>query len=134
MIIDASVATHWFVSTAFSNSARKFLHRDDLIAPALIRIELTNSLLKYLRIGVIELHEIKLASLELDRMISVLAEDEALIESAIDVSAAYGHKIYDCLYLALALERGESLVTADRRMSMLAGRLGISVEFVEPPA
>jgi predicted nucleic acid-binding protein len=33
-----------------------------------------------------------------------------------------GHPVYDCLYLALALQRGTHVVTADRRFAAVATR------------
>jgi predicted nucleic acid-binding protein len=134
MIVDASVATHWFASTAFSASARKILGRDDLAAPALIQIELVSSLLKYLRVKVLTVEEVKSASSELRRVISHFTEDQRLIEAATDISVAHGHKIYDCLYLALALQTNHSLATADRRMASIATQLDIDTVFVEAEA
>ncbi|MBN9069873.1 MAG: type II toxin-antitoxin system VapC family toxin [Rhizobiales bacterium] len=92
MIIDASVATHWFASTAFSASARKILGRDDLIAPALIQIELVSSLLKYLRVEILTAAEIKSASSELRRIIGYFTETDQLIDAATDISIAHNHK------------------------------------------
>ena len=52
--------------------------------------------------------------------------------AAIDIASSQNQKIYDCLYLALALERGEPLATADRRMAQIAQSLSIETELVQP--
>jgi predicted nucleic acid-binding protein len=48
------------------------------------------------------------------------------------VAILQSHKVYDCLYLALALERREPLATADRRLAAVAGTLGLDAVLVEP--
>jgi predicted nucleic acid-binding protein len=54
------------------------------------------------------------------------------LENATNIAAEVNHKIYDCLYLALALERGEPLATADRRLATLAKELSIETHLIEP--
>jgi predicted nucleic acid-binding protein len=39
-----------------------------------------------------------------------------LVESAIGISLALRHPVYDCLYLACAVRLGTRLVTADQRL------------------
>lgn len=56
-----------------------------------------------------------------------LAESRRLLEPAIEMSFDLRHPVYDCVYLALALQRqlplvtaGERLVTAVRKLPRLA--------------
>lgn len=78
--------------------------------------------------------EIKSASSELRRIIGYFTETDQLIDAATDISIAHNHKIYDCLYLALALQTKNPLATADRRIASLAIRIGIATELVEAEA
>jgi predicted nucleic acid-binding protein len=55
-----------------------------------------------------------------------------LIATPFTPAARSGHKIYDCLYLALALERHEPLATADRRLASLARSLNIETQLIGP--
>jgi predicted nucleic acid-binding protein len=133
MIIDASVAVHWLVSTAFSNSARRYLAAG-LAAPGFIRIETANALLKYCRAGHIDASNIVPAILKLDSIFENFADDRDLIAEAAHWAVRLNHPVYDCLYLALAIRRDEPLVTADRRLAGVAARpeLGLQVDFVSP--
>ena len=69
------------------------------------------------------------AKAALKRTISllVLVSDEGLLSSALAIAIEQNHPIYDCLYLALALRENASLVTADRKLASLAGRMGLKV-------
>ena len=51
---------------------------------------------------------------------------------ALRLALLLAHPIYDCLYLALALERREPLATADRRMAALARTLNIETQLIGP--
>ena len=52
-------------------------------------------------------------------MIVHLVPEEHLHPLAIDLALARSQPVYDCTYLALALDRREPLATADRRMAAL---------------
>ena len=56
-----------------------------------------------------------------------LADDEALVQAALNLALALNHKLPDCLYLALAEREGGLLVSADRKLVALARRRGIDV-------
>jgi predicted nucleic acid-binding protein len=45
----------------------------------------------------------------------ILLDSPSLDTSALGLALAHGHPVYDCLYLALALERRCDLITADER-------------------
>lgn len=42
----------------------------------------------------------------------------------------HDHPIYDCFYLALALKEDAPLVTADRKLAILAKKAGIAAELL----
>ena len=58
--------------------------------------------------------------------------NEQLLPEAIRLALANQHPVYDCLYLALAIERREPLATADRRLAAVAATIGIEAVLVEP--
>lgn len=134
MIVDANLVVYWFVPTNFSDPARRLLLRTDLIAPAAIEVEIASSLIKYVRGNLISAEQMRRAMLENRNAISEFVADRQLLDAAIDVSLAHRHPVYDCLYLALALERSEALATADRRLATLATTLGIETLLIEPTA
>ena len=89
-------------------------------------------LLKFLRAGEISDQQITKAMSQIERTISEFVDDAILLPRAIEISIAANHKIYDCLYLALSIERREPLATADRRLAALAQKLNIETHLIEP--
>jgi predicted nucleic acid-binding protein len=132
MIIDANVATYWCVHTPMTASAKAILSRSDLRAPALIRIETTHALLKYLRVGLITHDQFRDGIRGIQDAIFEFADDGHLLGVGTDIALANSRPIYDCLYLALALERREPLATADKRMAALARSLNIETQLIGP--
>lgn len=132
MIVDANIATCWYVQPPFSTSASPYLSRFDLAAPQIVLPEAANALLKYMRAGLISADDVFTAIGLLPKFITTLADDASLTSSAARLSVIHNHKIYDCLHLALALERREPLATADRRLASLARELSIETELIGP--
>ena len=54
-----------------------------------------------------------------------LGDDEDFVSSAMTLALTLGHKVPDCLYLALAEREGLALATADVRLEQLARRRGV---------
>jgi predicted nucleic acid-binding protein len=131
-IIDASVATAWFVSITTSKGAEGLRLQQGLAAPALLKVELTSSLLKYVRVDRLSGADLLTAIEQVGELIQQWEEDRNLLPLATDIALSSNHKIYDCLYLALAMKRRDRLATADRRMAVLATNLGIQTELIEP--
>jgi predicted nucleic acid-binding protein/plasmid stability protein len=131
MIIGASAAVPWILDTPFSKCARS-IRPSVAAAPALLLLETANALLKYTRLFALPAAHVQQAVVNLKQVLTVLVPDEELLEHGIKISAAHNHKIYDCLYLALALQRREPLATADRRLAALAKKLDIKTQLIEP--
>lgn len=131
-IVDASVATAWFVSMATSRTALPVRNRPSLAAPELLKVELTSSLLKYVRAGVLEPAVLPEAIEEIGNLVEHWFFDAILLPEATRIALAHNHKIYDCLYLALAMQQRGPLATADRKLAALANKLSIETELIEP--
>lgn len=134
MIVDANIAVYWAVPTPLSAAAVRILERSDLIAPAFIEAEIANSLAKYVRGELISASQLRLAMAENRNAITEFVADRQLLDTAIDISLTHSHPLYDCLYLALALERSQPLATADKRLAVLANTLGIETLLIGPAA
>jgi predicted nucleic acid-binding protein len=132
MIIDASVASHWFVNTEFSAAASEFRWRDDLIGPGFLLVEAANVLYKRSRRGEIAFEDCGESVDTLRLSMSELIADHELLPRAIAVAFNTLTPVYDSLYLALALERSDRIVTGDRRLVAVAQRLGIEAHRIEP--
>ena len=131
MIVDASAVVPWLIQTPFSDAARR-LKPESIKAPVLILLETTNALLKYVRVGRIGEDDLIRAIASLSASLDEVVDDISLLPQATRIATANSHKIYDCLYLALARERREPLATADRRLAALARELGIETTLIGP--
>ena len=124
MIADASVVVKWFTVEALSEDARELLSAtESLLAPDLLAIELANVMWGKVRSS--EIGESAAAR----AIAAVIAGDEIQLRSSIPlVPRAFGlaraldHPVYDCVYLALAEELDQTLVTADQRFVIAAAR------------
>ncbi|SMH45356.1 type II toxin-antitoxin system VapC family toxin [Mesorhizobium australicum] len=132
MIVDANLTTYWYVPSPFSAAASTYMARSDLAAPQIVLPEAANALLKYMRAGQISADDVFTAVGRIPKVITTLIDDSSLTPNAVRLSATHNHKVYDCLYLALALQRREPLATADRRLAALARQLSIETELIEP--
>jgi predicted nucleic acid-binding protein len=118
LVVDASVAIKWFIPEDGSIEAVKLLGgRHTLIAPDLIRPEVCSILWKLCSRRLLTTDE---ARRIIDDFLSLPVEihdSESLVALAFDIAAATGRTVYDSLYLALALETGGVMITADKRLA-----------------
>jgi predicted nucleic acid-binding protein len=82
MIVDASVASHWFVETEFSEAAAPFRTREDLIAPGFLLLETANVLYKRCRRGELAAGDLEEALSILQALMAELVPDLALLPHA----------------------------------------------------
>ncbi len=113
MVIDASVAVKWVVPEAGSDAAIALLGRE-LWAPSLWLAEAANALRTKSRRG-----EIPRTRRACGPKTSSMRRSNRsiLLPSAMRMAGELGHSIYDCFYLAAALLRDTTLVTADCRFA-----------------
>ena len=129
-VVDASVALKWLLPEADSEQALGMIGRANLLAPELMPVELANAL--WLRVKRLQLTaaEARACLADLAAVPMDYVPDRALTPAALSLACDLGHPAYDCMYLALALERAGVAVTADRRFAgavashpYLAGRV-----------
>ena len=151
-VVDASVAVKWFLDERDSDVARLLLEDDprphffapyEILAPAILPIEVRYVLGKQFNKGAISL-EMLVMSLSIMRKIfgSFAPIDDDLLEKAsalsfrlsdgpithLDNVPTFG--IYDCLYIALALQCDAELVTADRKQAELAQHHDVTTRLI----
>lgn len=117
-VVDASVAVKWFVEEELRAEARELVRRDeDLYAPALILVEVSNALWKkVLRNEISDEQARRIGSWPHD-LFSRLYPIDLLNRRALEIALDLQHPVYDCLYLACAEEVEDGyVVTADRRL------------------
>ena len=116
LVVDASIATKWFVEESGREQALQVLDLADRQAPDLIVAEVANVIWKKALRGQVTDAQARAICGALPRYFETLHASEALIESAIGIALALRHPVYDCLYLCCAMRLGTRLVTADRRL------------------
>jgi predicted nucleic acid-binding protein len=114
LVVDASIAMKWVLAESNSDLAQQIVPYS-LIAPDLLLIECGNAIWKHVELGEVDPAQVPEIWAILRAMPVQLVASDELVERALDMAMALQHPIYDCLYLALALDRGVRVVTADRR-------------------
>jgi predicted nucleic acid-binding protein len=118
IVVDASVGVKWFLPEVHAAEARAWRHGgDELHAPAFFfDLEIANILWK-------KVHRAELtredADLILDQLPSLPVRrhaEAALLAPAFDLANRTRRTVYDCLYLALAVQLGGRMLTADARL------------------
>lgn len=132
-MIDASVAIKWVTPEPGAGDARSlrdaFAAGDlGLLAPDLYASEVTNVLWKKQHL----LRELDATQAEealalLWATLPDLVPTAPLMRQALSLATTYGHPVYDCVYVVLALREGCPLVTSD---AALARQLGPSLGIV----
>jgi predicted nucleic acid-binding protein len=115
-VVDASVGIKWFVpEVATADALRLQASKHELHVPAFFEIEVANIVWK-------KLQRAELSKVDADDILSQIGplplirhSDSVLIAPAFDLAARTSRTVYDCMYLALAVQLGGILVTADER-------------------
>lgn len=119
-VVDASVVVKWVLPEPSRREALRLLrsYRDGqvrLIAPTLLISEFSNVLCKRYCRGQLTAAQAIQAFRLFQINAPILVSDREPIGEAIRLAMHSGQAVYDCLYLALAIQNGCEMVTADRR-------------------
>ncbi len=116
-VVDASVVIKWVVCEPDTEQAIAFARRTRfLCAPDVIAAECANVLWKKVRRGHMSREEALIAARTLEKAEIEIAPTRTLLTAATALAMELDHPAYDCVYLALARERGLKLATADDRL------------------
>lgn len=116
-VVDASIAVKWLVTETYSSQASRLL-RDGItrIAPELLFAEAGNALWAMCQRGEIGKDDFAEAMDVLKAApVAVPVPMNRLIGAAGQLALDLDHPVYDCVYLALALQEQYPVVTADQR-------------------
>jgi len=117
LVIDASIAVKWVVEEEGTSDALALRGRAKLIAPELVVAECANILWKKARRDELTREEASLAARLLQASDLEIVPTRTLLEPSLRLAMQLDHPAYDCMYLALAVQDGCRLVTADERFS-----------------
>lgn len=114
VVVDASVAYHWTIPTDHTVAAVSLLSKKvGLIAPDLIIPEVSNALFTTANRTPEYAQRIMDGIEFLPRWFSEIAPTSPLRFQALRLASELRHPVYDCFYLALAVQRGVRMITLD---------------------
>ena len=117
LVIDASVLIKLFFSEQGSReAAAAVMKADELLAPDLLLAEVGNILWKYVRREELAAAAANQILADMMQMPIQFAKSLDLIEPALKIAMETDRTVYDCLYLALAVQAKVKLLTADERL------------------
>lgn len=115
LVIDASIAIKWVTPEEGTEAALALLKTGGLSAPDLIVAECANILWKKTRRAEMTQEEAMIAARLIERADLEILPTRNLLSAAAELALTLNHPAYDCIYLALARDRGRRFVTADVR-------------------
>ena len=126
IVVDASVVVKWLAPEPERQQAIQLLtlykeEKVDLIAPYLLLSEVGNVLRRRVRVGDLTPDQGRQCFERLLDHLPLLVGSPEMNRSAFELAIAHDHTVYDCTYLACALERQCDLVTADARFFKAVG-------------
>jgi predicted nucleic acid-binding protein len=134
LVVDASVAVKLIVEERGSEAAYQVIARPEpLIAPDWVLLEVANALWRKVSLVGLPEEVVRQALAGLPQLFSETPPTVPLLSAGLDLSFRIRHPLYDCLYLALAIEEDCRMITADKAFKVAADRggLGDQVELLE---
>ena len=121
IVVDCSVAAKWVLPERDRGRAIRLLERWEsgeitLIAPDLLLAEFASALAKRTRRKQISVEQAREAFQLMRRCAPRLYDMRPRLALALDISLQSNMSLWDCVYVALALEHDCPLVTADHRL------------------
>jgi predicted nucleic acid-binding protein len=122
-VVDASVGVKWFIPEVYDADARRLQNpAHQLHTPTLFDVEVGNILWKKVRRGELTRPSADLILAQLPLLPLTRHPEAPLLTVAFDLADRTQRTVYDCLYLALAVQLGGRMATADLRLcNALAG-------------
>jgi len=115
-VVDANVAVKWVLPEIHSEAASRLLNSDHtLLVPDFFFSEIGNIFWKQVRFGTNTLEEAELNFNQIAITPIQTYQSKLLIPSALEIAVRVQQAVYDCVYLALAVNQGCQMVTADKR-------------------
>lgn len=131
VVLDTSVAVAWYLPETFQAAARAWWDRmaagtASLVVPTLHFWEFGNVLRTHVRRGDLTAEQaMNIYQLHLQAPLVIVDPDRTRV---LETALVYGSTVYDAVYVALSLELGARLVTAERSTTPWVARLGDAVE------
>jgi predicted nucleic acid-binding protein len=134
LVLDASVAVNWAIPSfrePFTDASLRLLKRYadgevEFIVPDVFWAEIGNVLWKGVRQGRWRQNTAEAVAEDMKARNFPTVSSLTLLSEALKIAFAYDRAVYDCLYVALAVQSKSDLITADERLAnALAARFPV---------
>jgi predicted nucleic acid-binding protein len=123
IVVDASLGLKWVLIEEHSERAVALGPGRELLTSALFWAESGNAIATRIRRGDLDGARADQAFRDLQAVpLRIRALDGASVAAALAIARELMHPIYDCCYLALAIEENSVVVTADRRFRSVVAK------------
>jgi predicted nucleic acid-binding protein len=130
-VFDASVLVKLTIEEPHSADAmRQYETVETTIVPDCAYIECASALWKKWRYEGYDPACVLEALRSLGSIDCAVIESAPLLEDAVDIALSLAHPVYDCIYVALAVQEGVALITADAKLREVAVTAGVDVVWV----
>jgi predicted nucleic acid-binding protein len=125
VVVDASVAVKWFLPEnrePLAEQALALLNKYDqneirFVVPDLFYAEIASAIWKAVCVGRVSRAFGDQARVLLTQRQLATVPSLKLLDQAFQIATDYGRSVYDSLYVALAVQSGSQLITADERLA-----------------
>jgi predicted nucleic acid-binding protein len=115
-VVDANVAIKWVLPEIQSQEALRLLNNDNqLLVPDFFFSEVGNVIWKRICRKEITLEQAKRCLAQMTGTALGVYSSRLLIPQALEIAVSVQQAVYDCVYLALAVNKQCTMVTADER-------------------
>jgi predicted nucleic acid-binding protein len=127
IVVDASVLLRACLKSSATSAALSTVSRSDAIAPDIVLAEVANGLWRYVRAGQMQASEAEEVLEAAALIVARLPVTPERLAAALRIACEVRHPVYDCIYLALAIEQRAALATSDVRLAEKARQKRIEV-------
>ena len=128
LVLDASAAVHILCGLPAAPRLVEELSNTSLVlAPELYVAEVGNAIWKYVSSGDLERDDASRLFFESRTLVDVTVPHHELADEAFAAAIRNGHPVYDLLYAILARRNAAAVLTMDRRLAGLLGRMDVEV-------
>jgi predicted nucleic acid-binding protein len=126
LVLDANAGIEIVLDREKSALLNGFLSRaDKVLTSDLYKAETANVIFKYVRSGLLDKDQAIEKLLFCDSLIDEFVDISMNKEEALMESIHSGHSTYDLLYLTLARRTGARLLSLDKKLNLLANKMGL---------
>lgn len=126
IVVDASAVVCALLGEAHAEEAlTRLASAPTRFAPDLITAEIASALHKRARCGDLTADEAELKRTESQLLPLHIVPIRGLDERALALAFMLDHSVYDCFYLALAIDKGCPVLTCDRHLATVARGAGL---------